>query len=152
VALEAARRGELGPPQRLLVPAELELPGGDRARLDEVREALASLGLELRAREDRVSVHAVPASAKGVDPRELVTAALEAHAEDRDLEAALSAVVRGAASPGGRARRAPFSAEEGAYLIAALERCEIRDRAPDGRPLVVALSSAQLRSLFGGAA
>jgi len=74
--------------QRLLLPAIVEVSDRDRARLDEHRELVASLGLELEEfGPSSVAVRAIPAVVSDADPSAFVRDFLEMAREHGESEA-----------------------------------------------------------------
>ncbi len=147
VAAERSAVEGVGPTQPLLVPLGLELGPAARGLAESEQAALAAAGLELGHREGRVVLLGAPARAAGLDLARVVELVLERLEDGVPADAAVLEAVARTDRAGGFVPTAP---EEVDRLLAALERCTIRDRAPDGRPLVVALSRDRIAALFGG--
>ncbi len=142
--------------QPLLLPAVVDLPPADAARLLRHAPALLSLGLELEAfGPGAVLVRALPAvlSAGGApDPAPLLrdlADELAEHGEATALDALLDAAVARMACHGSvRAGRRL----NGAEMNALLRQMEATPRAATcshGRPTVLKLSRAEIETLFG---
>jgi DNA mismatch repair protein MutL len=139
--------------QPLLLPAVVELPQADCARLAARAGDLARLGLELEAFGARaLLVRALPALLGAPDPAPLLRDLADELGEDGEstaLEARLDAALARLACHGSiRAGRRLDQAEMGALL----RRMEATPRAatcPHGRPTVLKLSRAEIERLFG---
>jgi len=139
--------------QPLLLPAVVELPAADAARLAEAAPELASLGLELEAfGPGAVLVRALPALLGAADPAPLLrdlADALDAAEGPLPLAARLDAAIARLACHGSiRAGRRLGAAE----MDALLRRMEATPRAATcshGRPTVLRLDGAALARLFG---
>ena len=155
-ALAAQHRGGGVWAQPLLLPAVVDLPPADAARLAAHAGALAALGLELEAfGAGAVLVRAVPAvlSAGGApDPAPLLRDLADELAECGEavaLDARIDAVIARMACHGSiRAGRRLSQAE----MDALLRRMEDTPRAATcshGRPTFLKLSRAEIERLFG---
>jgi DNA mismatch repair protein MutL len=140
-------------PQALLLPAVVELPAGDAARLLARGAELAGLGLEIEAfGPGAVLVRALPALLGTPDPAPLLRDLADELAEMDEttaLAARLDAVVARLACHGSiRAGRRLSAAE----MDALLRRMEATPRAATcshGRPTWLKLSRAEIERLFG---
>ncbi|MBI2933295.1 MAG: DNA mismatch repair endonuclease MutL [Planctomycetes bacterium] len=144
------------PRQRLLLPAVLEVSDRDRLRLDQHRELLASLGVEIEEfGPASVAVRAVPALVSDVDPRSLVRDFLEAAREHGESEAkagraapfveeALEFLACRAAIKFGRR----LGAEEIGRLLADARDLEYSATCAHGRPTAIKLTLEDLERFF----
>jgi DNA mismatch repair protein MutL len=138
--------------QRLLVPAVVDLPMGDAARLVAHAADFAALGLELEAfGPGAVLVRALPAALGAPDPAPLVRDLADELAELDEataLAARLDAVIARMACHGSvRAGRRLSQAE----MDALLRRMEATPRAATcshGRPTVLRFTPPELASMF----
>ena len=139
--------------QPLLLPAVIDLPPADAARLVAAAEPLARLGLELEAfGAGAILVRALPAALGAPDPRPLLQDLADSLADSGEatpLEARLDAMLARLACHGSiRAGRRLNQAE----MDALLRQMEATPRAATcshGRPTVLELSRAEIESLFG---
>ena len=139
--------------QALLMPAVVDLPPGDAARLVEQAEALEKLGLEIEAfGAGAVLVRAMPAALGAPDPGPLLRDLADEFAEMGEglaLAAKLDAVVARLACHGSiRAGRRLAGAE----MDALLRQMEANPRAATcshGRPTFLKLTKAEIERLFG---
>ena len=139
--------------QPLLVPAVVDMPPADAARLLGAAEALARLGLEIESfGAGAVLVRSLPALLGAADPAPLLrdmTEELAADAESTALERKLDAAIARLACHGSiRAGRRMNAAE----MDALLRQMEATPRAATcshGRPTVLKLDTAALERMFG---
>jgi DNA mismatch repair protein MutL len=139
--------------QPLLVPAVVDMPSADAARLLGAAEALARLGLEIESfGAGAVLVRSLPALLGAADPAPLLrdmTEELAADAESTALERKLDAAIARLACHGSiRAGRRMNAAE----MDALLRQMEATPRAATcshGRPTVLKLDTAALERMFG---
>ena len=139
--------------QPLLLPAVVDLPPGDAARLAARAAEFARLGLELEAfGPGAVLVRALPAPLGAADPAPLLRDLADELAELDEamaLDARLDAVIARMACHGSiRAGRRLGQAE----MAALLRQMEATPRAATcshGRPTFVKLSRAEIERLFG---
>jgi DNA mismatch repair protein MutL len=139
--------------QPLLVPAVVDMPAADAARLLGAAEALARLGLEIESfGAGAVLVRSLPALLGAADPAPLLrdmTEELAADAESTALERKLDAAIARLACHGSiRAGRRMNAAE----MDALLRQMEATPRAATcshGRPTVLKLDTAALERMFG---
>jgi DNA mismatch repair protein MutL len=139
--------------QALLMPAVVELSGGDVARLLHAADDLADLGLEIEAfGAGAVLVRALPAPLGAADPAPLLRDVADELAEQDEstaLQARLDAVIARLACHGSiRAGRRLAGAE----MDALLRQMEATPRAATcshGRPTFLKLSKAEIEKLFG---
>ena len=139
--------------QPLLLPAVVDLPPADAARLLAHAPSLATFGLDLDAfGPGAVLVRALPAALGSPDPAPLLHDLADALADGDEatpLHARLDAVLARLACHGSIRAGRRLSAPE---MDALLRRMEATPRAatcPHGRPTVLTLSRAQIESLFG---
>jgi DNA mismatch repair protein MutL len=138
--------------QPLLLPAVVDLPAADAARLIDAARHLAGLGLELESfGPGAVLVRALPAALGAADPAPLVRDIADELADGATtaLETRLDAVIARMACHGSiRAGRRLGLAE----MDALLRRMEATPRAATcshGRPTFLKLSRAEIERLFG---
>lgn len=139
--------------QPLLVPAVVDMPQADAARLLGAAEALARLGLEIEGfGAGAVLVRSLPALLGGADPAPLLrdmAEELAVDAESTALERKLDAAIARLACHGSiRAGRRMNAAE----MDALLRQMEATPRAATcshGRPTVLKLDAAALERMFG---
>ena len=139
--------------QPLLLPAVVDLPPADAARLVGAADTLARLGLELEAfGAGAILVRALPAALGAPDPRPLLQDLADSLADSGEatpLEARLDAMLARLACHGSiRAGRRLNQAE----MDALLRQMEATPRAATcshGRPTVLELSRAEIETLFG---
>jgi DNA mismatch repair protein MutL len=139
--------------QPLLVPAVVDMPQADAARLLGAAEALARLGLEIEGfGAGAVLVRSLPALLGAADPAPLLrdmAEELAVDAESTALERKLDAVIARLACHGSiRAGRRMNAAE----MDALLRQMEATPRAATcshGRPTVLKLDAAALERMFG---
>ncbi|MGI9128377.1 MAG: DNA mismatch repair endonuclease MutL [Roseomonas sp.] len=139
--------------QPLLVPAVVDMPPADAARLLGAAEALARLGLEIESfGAGAVLVRSLPALLGAADPAPLLrdmAEELAADAESTALERKLDAAIARLACHGSiRAGRRMNVAE----MDALLRQMEATPRAATcshGRPTVLKLDAAALERMFG---
>ena len=139
--------------QPLLIPAVVELPAADAARLCAGAASLATLGLEIEAfGAGAVLVRALPALLGSPDPAPLLRDLADELAESGEavaLSGRLDAVIARLACHGSiRAGRRLAPSE----MSALLRRMEATPRAATcshGRPTFLRLSRAELERLFG---
>jgi DNA mismatch repair protein MutL len=139
--------------QPLLLPAVVELPPSDAARLVAQADALAKLGLEIEGfGGSAVLVRALPAALGAPEPAPLLRDLADQLAESDEataLEARLDAAIARMACHGSiRAGRRLTAAE----MDALLRRMEATPRAATcshGRPTFLKLTQADIERLFG---
>jgi DNA mismatch repair protein MutL len=139
--------------QALLLPAVVDLPEADAARLAAAAEDLAKLGVELEGfGAGAILVRALPAALGAPDPQRLIRDIADELAESGEefsLSRKLDAVVARLACHGSiRAGRRLHLAE----MDALLRQMEATPRAATcshGRPTFIKLSKADIEKLFG---
>ncbi len=139
--------------QALLIPAVVDMPAGDAARLAFHADSLADLGLEIEAfGAGAILVRAMPAALGAPDPAPLLRDVADELAEQDEstaLEARLDAVIARLACHGSiRAGRRLGGAE----MDAMLRQMEATPRAATcshGRPTFLRLSRAEIERMFG---
>ncbi len=139
--------------QPLLLPAVIDLPEADAARLERAAGDLAALGLELETfGPGAILVRAMPAVLGAPDPQALIRDIADELAESGEqvsLAQRLDAVVARMACHGSiRAGRRMQLAE----MDALLRQMEVTPRAATcshGRPTFIKLSRAEIERLFG---
>jgi DNA mismatch repair protein MutL len=139
--------------QPLLLPAVVELPAADAARLAARAQDLAALGLEIESfGPGAVLVRAVPALLGAPDPAALVRDIAEELAEEGEqttLSARLDAAIARLACHGSiRAGRRLTLAEMDA-LLRAMEATPRAATCSHGRPTFLRLGAGELERLFG---
>jgi DNA mismatch repair protein MutL len=153
-ALRDSLMGTGGPAaQPLLLPAVVDLPTGDVARLLAEGEALGLLGLEIEGfGPGAVMVRALPAVLGTTDPTPLLRDIADELAESEEstaLDQRLDAVIARMACHGSiRAGRRLNQAEMNA-LLREMERVPRAATCSHGRPTFLKLSRAEIETLFG---
>jgi DNA mismatch repair protein MutL len=139
--------------QALLLPAVVDMPAADAARLLARAEELATLGLEIEAfGAGAVLVRALPAALGAPDPGPLLRDLADEFAELEEglaLAARLDAVIARLACHGSIRAGRRLSGPE---MDALLRRMEATPRAATcshGRPTFLKLSKAEIERLFG---
>jgi DNA mismatch repair protein MutL len=139
--------------QRLLVPEIVEIAAAEVALLEENAEAVAHLGMEVRAVADNaVAVHGVPAMlAKRADPARLVRdlASELSRTGSRAFAGAIDLVLATMACHGSVRAGDAVSREEVEALLRALDAVEFAGHCPHGRPLVMRTPWNELEKKVG---
>ncbi len=138
--------------QRLLVPEIVELGPSEVALLEERREEIAGLGVEVRAVGDAsVAVHGVPKllvrAEPGVMIRDLV--AELSKTAGRPFGGAVDLVLATMACHGSIRAGDAISREEASALLSQLDRVDFSGHCPHGRPLVMRLAWGELERRVG---
>jgi DNA mismatch repair protein MutL len=139
--------------QALLMPAVVDLPPGDAARLVEQAEALEKLGLEIEAfGVGAVLVRAMPAALGAPDPGPLLRDLADEFAEMGEglaLAAKLEAVVARLACHGSIRAGRRLAGPEMDALLRQMEATPRAATCSHGRPTYLKLSKAEIERLFG---
>ena len=139
--------------QALLMPAVVDLPPGDAARLVEQAEALEKLGLEIEAfGAGAVLVRAMPAALGAPDPGPLLRDLADEFAEMGEglaLAAKLEAVVARLACHGSIRAGRRLAGPEMDALLRQMEATPRAATCSHGRPTYLKLSKAEIERLFG---
>jgi DNA mismatch repair protein MutL len=139
--------------QPLLLPAVVEMPEGDVARLLARAEELARLGLEIEGfGPGAVLVRAMPALLGAPEPAPLLkdlAAELAEMGEGLALEARLDAAVARLACHGSIRAGRRLRPEEMAALLRQMEATPRAATCSHGRPTVLRFGKAELEKLFG---
>jgi DNA mismatch repair protein MutL len=139
--------------QALLMPAVVDLPPGDAARLVEQAEALEKLGLEIEAfGAGAVLVRAMPAALGAPDPAPLLRDLADEFAEMGEglaLAAKLEAVVARLACHGSIRAGRRLAGPEMDALLRQMEATPRAATCSHGRPTYLKLSKAEIERLFG---
>ena len=139
--------------QPLLLPAVVELPPADCARLLGFAEALARLGLEVEGfGPGAVLVRALPALLGPADPAPLLRDLAEELAESDEavaLERRLDAAVARLACHGSVRAGRRLNGAEMAALLRQMEATPRAATCSHGRPTFLRLGPAELEKLFG---
>jgi DNA mismatch repair protein MutL len=139
--------------QRLLVPEIVEIAQTEVALLEENGEAVAHLGMEVRAVADNaVAVHAVPALlARRAEPGRLVRdlAAELSRSGSRAFAGAIDLVLATMACHGSVRAGDAMSREEVEALLRALDTVDFAGHCPHGRPLVMRTPWNELEKKVG---
>ena len=139
--------------QPLLLPAVVELPPADCARLLGFAEALARLGLEIEGfGPGAVLVRALPALLGAADPAPLLRDLAEELAESDEamaLERRLDAAVARLACHGSVRAGRRLNGAEMAALLRQMEATPRAATCSHGRPTFLRLGVAELEKLFG---
>ncbi|MEO6572537.1 MAG: DNA mismatch repair endonuclease MutL [Polyangiaceae bacterium] len=138
--------------QRLLVPEVVELTALDVAALEEHADAIAALGMEVRAvGPSAVAVHATPKILTRAKPERLVrdlVAELTREAA-RPFGGAADLVLATMACHGSMRAGDHLSPDEASALLAALDGVDFSGHCPHGRPVVTRLAFAELERRVG---
>lgn len=139
--------------QRLLVPEIVEIGSTEVALLEENAEAVAHLGMEVRAVADNaVAVHGVPALlAKRVEPDRLLRDLVSelSRTGGRAFAGALDLVLATMACHGSVRSGDAMSREEVEALLRALDAVDFAGHCPHGRPLVMRTPWHELEKKVG---
>ncbi len=139
--------------QALLLPAVVEMPAADVARLLDQAPALARLGLEIEGfGPGAVLVRALPALLGAPDPAPLLRDIAEEIAEAGEalaLEARLDAAIARLACHGSIRAGRRLTGAEMAALLRQMEATPRAGTCSHGRPTVLRLGQAELEKLFG---
>jgi DNA mismatch repair protein MutL len=139
--------------QPLLLPAVVDLPPADAARLTERADDLALLGLELEAfGPGAVLVRALPAALGAPDPGPLLRDLADEFAEDDEqtsLSARLDAIIARLACHGSIRAGRRLGADEMSALLRQMEATPRAATCSHGRPTVLKLTKADIERLFG---
>jgi DNA mismatch repair protein MutL len=139
--------------QALLLPAVVEMPAADAARLLDQGPALARLGLEIEGfGPGAVLVRAMPALLGAPDPAPLLRDLAEELAEMDEalaLEARLDAAVARLACHGSIRAGRRLGPAEMAALLRQMEATPRAATCSHGRPTVLRFGKAELERLFG---
>ena len=139
--------------QALLLPAVVELPAPDIARLLHAASDLADLGLELEAFGDgAVLVRALPAALGTPDPAPLLRDVADELAEQDEstaLQARLDAVIARLACHGSIRAGRRLAGPEMDALLRQMEATPRAATCSHGRPTFLKLSKAEIEKLFG---
>ncbi|RAI57956.1 DNA mismatch repair endonuclease MutL [Roseicella frigidaeris] len=139
--------------QPLLLPAVVDLPPADAARLLGFAEGLARLGLEVEGfGPGAVLVRALPALLGAADPAPLLRDLAEELAESGEalaLERRLDAAIARLACHGSVRAGRRLTPDEMAALLRQMEATPRAATCSHGRPTFLRLGPAELESLFG---
>jgi DNA mismatch repair protein MutL len=139
--------------QRLLVPEIVELAPSEVALLEENLDAVAALGMEVRAVADNaVAVHGVPdLLARRAEPTRLVRdlAAELSRSGAREFGGAIDLVLATMACHGSVRAGDAMSREEVEALLRALDAVDFAGHCPHGRPLVMRMPWGELEKKVG---
>lgn len=139
--------------QALLIPEIVELSAGDCARLLELAEPLAKLGLGLEAFGGAsIAVRETPAILGEVDARALVLDILDELADQNDsnlVQARIEAILSRIACHGSIRSGRWMRAEEMNALLREMEATPHSGQCNHGRPTYVELKLADIERLFG---
>jgi DNA mismatch repair protein MutL len=140
------------PAQKLLVPEVIELLPAEVAALEENADAVAALGLELRAvGASAVAVHAVPALVARATPARLVhdVVAEVSRAAGRPFGGAADLVLATMACHGSTRAGDAMSRQEAEALLVALDAVDFAGHCPHGRPVITRTSFDELERRVG---
>ena len=138
--------------QRLLAGEIVELLPAEVAALEENVDAVAALGLELRAvGVSAVAVHSVPALVARAAPARLVrdVVAEVSRAAGRPFGAAVDLVLATMACPGSARAGDALSREEASALLTALDGVDFSGHCPHGRPVITRIPFDELERRVG---
>lgn len=139
--------------QPLLLPAVVDLPPADAARLLDRAADLALLGLEIESfGPGAVLVRSLPAALGAPEPGPLLRDLADEFAEDEEqtsLSARLDAIVARLACHGSIRAGRRLTAAEMSALLRQMEATPRAATCSHGRPTVLKLSKADIETLFG---
>ena len=139
--------------QALLLPAVVDLPGGDVARLLERAEELARLGLEIEAfGPGAILVRALPVPLGAPDPAPLLRDLADELADMEEttaLDARLDAVIARMACHGSIRAGRRLAGPEMDALLRQMEATPRAATCSHGRPTFLKLTKAEIERLFG---
>jgi DNA mismatch repair protein MutL len=139
--------------QALLLPAVVDLPSADVARLVARADELAGLGLELEAfGPGAILVRALPAVLGGAEAAPLLRDLADEFAEMGEqtvLSARLDAVIARLACHGSIRAGRKLGAAEMSALLRQMEATPRAATCSHGRPTVLKLSQADIEKMFG---
>ena len=139
--------------QPLLLPAVVELPAADHARLLDFAEALGRLGLEIEGfGPGAILVRALPALLGPADPAPLLRDLAAELAETREalsLAARLDAAIARLACHGSIRAGRRLNPAEMAALLRQMEQTPRAATCSHGRPTFLRLGAGELERLFG---
>ena len=138
--------------QQLLVPMPVELSNQQRARLEEIKEILAQVGIELvDFGPDAVAVQAFPAMLDRADPAAAVQDIVDRLADvpsDSAGEQILEKVLESMACKAAVKAGDKLSDEEMTHLLADAQLVQKSSNCPHGRPAILKMSVAELEKQF----
>ncbi len=138
--------------QRLLTPEVVELSEADAARVDDDRETIERMGLDVRRiGKGAIAVASVPALLRKSDPSRLLRDLLaEVSREgDRPFSAAVDRVLATMACHGSVRAGDVVEAAEVAALLAALDEVDFAGYCPHGRPVITRIGFDELERKVG---
>jgi DNA mismatch repair protein MutL len=139
--------------QALLLPAVVDLPEADAARVAAAADDLARLGVELEAfGAGAILVRALPAALGAPDPQDLIRDIADELAEsgaEFSLSRKLDAVVARLACHGSIRAGRRLNLAEMAALLRQMESTPRAATCSHGRPTFIKLSKAEIERLFG---
>jgi DNA mismatch repair protein MutL len=139
--------------QPLLLPAVVDLPAADAARLADRADELAVLGLEIESfGPGAIMVRALPAALGAPDPGPLLRDLADEFGQDDEqtsLSNRLDAIIARLACHGSIRAGRRLGADEMAALLRQMEATPRAATCSHGRPTVLKLSKADIEKLFG---
>jgi DNA mismatch repair protein MutL len=138
--------------QSLLFPVSVQVTAADASFVEEEQDALARLGLDVRAiGPTTVAVHAVPRLLGRVDPETVVRDLIaEASREGgRAFSGAVDLMLATMACHGSVRAGDRLSTEEAKALLVALDQVDFSGHCPHGRPIVTRLGWDELERKVG---
>lgn len=138
--------------QKLLIPESVEGSEFQRARVSEVLGTLTAIGFEIEVSDEKIRVSAIPNFLVGADLAELFTE-LASLPEESDIEGLFTEkldhmMARQACHASVRSGRVLEQAEVYA-LFEQMEREQLANACPHGRPVVVTFEQAEIEQWFG---
>ncbi len=133
--------------QTTLFPVTIDLSAGDMLVVEEISDALVSLGFEIRQLgKNEISVTGIPADSWNPDPAEMVKILIEEYrASDGNNE--MGTLERAAASLAMASsinHGTELSLEEMSTLFDSLFACSNPNYSPSGKPIINIISTAEL--------
>ena len=139
--------------QRLLFPERVEVSARHAALLEEARDEILALGLDVTSLgASTVAVHAVPAILRRAAPARLVRDVVEQleHSGGRGFGDAVDMAIATMACHGAIRAGDVLSIEEGQALLRALDDVDdFAGHCPHGRPIVQSMPFAELERRLG---
>ncbi len=150
--LRKAYRTQTVASQSLLFPLSIEVSAAEADFVEEHANALAGAGLDLRQRgPETVSIHAVPKLLQRASPERLVRDLLSEmmRTGGRAFSDAVDLTLATMACHGSIRAGDVLSAEEAKALLVSLDEADFAGHCPHGRPVVTAMSWAELDRKVG---
>jgi DNA mismatch repair protein MutL len=138
--------------QALLFPEVIEAAPSEVALIDEAHEAIARVGLDVRAAGvGSLAIHAVPSLLGRASPERLVRDLLGeiGHSGERAFSGAVDRAIATMACHGSIRAGDPVPPEEARALLASLDEVDFAGHCPHGRPVVMRIGWSELEQRVG---